>query len=281
MSNRMLSNTAYSTLATYIEYLFGLLASVLTARALLPSDMGIYSLLVWIVANAVVVANAGITLGAIKFIAELHGAGQDDLVAVLVRRLRRLQRNMLLVVSVAIALVFVLVRHRLAPGVDAWLLALLVASVALRAPYMFNIAVLKGNRDFRAIAWSRRSVRAQPRDGGAGLVALGDAAGIRGDLRGVGCRLPPRFALAGVPPDRCRGCRRGAACRTGSTGAPPSAHRRRHHRAGNDWQQRDRAAVAQPASRIPRMPACSRSPMRWPLASCCWSRACSARSCCR
>lgn len=152
MSRKILTNTAFSSLAVYIEYLFGLLASIVTARALLPTDMGIYSLLVWLVATAVVIANAGITMGAIKFIAELRGAGREDTQAALVRRLRRMQRVMLAIVALAVSLVFVFARQRLAPGVDIWLLALLVVSVALRAPYMFNIAVLKGNQDFRSTA---------------------------------------------------------------------------------------------------------------------------------
>lgn len=152
MSRRALSDTAYGSLAVYIEYLFGLVASILTARALLPGDMGVYSLLIWLVANAVVVANAGITLGAIKFIAELRGAGRETDTARLVRRLRGMQRTMLAIVAVALLLVFVLFRDRLGPGVPGWVFALLLGSVALRAPYMFNIAVLKGRQDFRSTA---------------------------------------------------------------------------------------------------------------------------------
>jgi O-antigen/teichoic acid export membrane protein len=152
MSRRTLSDTAYSSFALYIEYLFGLVASVLIARALLPADMGIYSLLVWVAANAIVVANAGITLAAIKFIAELRGGGRDDLTAVLVRRLRSMQTKLLLCVVLALGAIFTLARDRIAPGVEFWLLGLLILSVALRAPYMFNIAVLKGAQDFRSTA---------------------------------------------------------------------------------------------------------------------------------
>jgi O-antigen/teichoic acid export membrane protein len=152
MSRRALSDTAYGSLAVYVEYLFGLIASILTARALLPGDMGVYSLLVWVVANAVVIANAGITLGAIKFIAELRGAGREADTARLVRRLRGMQRTMLALVGAALLLVFALFHAQLAPGVPAWVFALLLGAVALRAPYMFNIAVLKGRQDFRSTA---------------------------------------------------------------------------------------------------------------------------------
>jgi O-antigen/teichoic acid export membrane protein len=152
MSHRTLSNTAYSSFALYIEYLFGLIASVVIARTLLPADMGIYSLLVWVVANAIVVANAGITLGAIKFIAELRGMGSNDSTALLVKRLRRMQRTMLLIVIAALCAILTFAHGRIAPGVDLRLLGLLMLSVAFRAPYMFNIAVLKGSQDFRSTA---------------------------------------------------------------------------------------------------------------------------------
>lgn len=152
MTHRTLSNTAYSTIALYIEYLFGLIASIVIARALLPTDMGVYSLLVWIAANAIVVANAGITMAAIKFIAELRGAGRDDTTALLVQRLRRMQRNMLLIVIAVLCAIITSAHGRIAPGVDLWLLGLLILSVAFRAPYMFNIAVLKGGQDFRSTA---------------------------------------------------------------------------------------------------------------------------------
>jgi O-antigen/teichoic acid export membrane protein len=152
MRNTAVSNTIYASVGSYAEYALGLVASILTARALQPADMGVYSLLVWIVATSVVVANAGITLAAIKFIAELRGAEDPRMVAVLVRRLRRMQRIMLAIVAAVVVLVFVFARGRLAPGVDPWLLGLLVLSVGFRAPYMFNVAILKGYQDFRSVA---------------------------------------------------------------------------------------------------------------------------------
>ena len=149
---RALSNTAYSTLGLYAEYLLGLVASILVARELGPADLGIYGLVVWIVATAVVVANAGITTAAIKFVAELRGGGHEALVPALVQRLRFLQRVMLGVVLAGVALLYLGAGTRLMPGVDAGLFALLLAAIALRAPYMFNIAVAKGAQDFRGTA---------------------------------------------------------------------------------------------------------------------------------
>ncbi len=149
---KTLSNAAYSSAGLYVEYLFGLIASILVARALGPADLGVYSLLVWIVSTAVIVANAGITTAAIKFVAELNGSGRTDLVGALVRKLQRLQRLMLLLVAVAVSVLLYAARQRIAAGLDVAVLGLIVASVLLRAPYMFNIALAKGGQDFRSIA---------------------------------------------------------------------------------------------------------------------------------
>lgn len=149
---RVLSNAAYSSAGLYIEYLFGLIASILIARALGPADLGVYGVLVWIVSISVIVANAGISTAAIKFVAELNGAGRDDLVGAVVRKLQRLQRIMLLLVAGVVSALLLLGRDHLAPGLDLWTLGLIVASILLRAPYMFNVALAKGTQDFRSVA---------------------------------------------------------------------------------------------------------------------------------
>jgi O-antigen/teichoic acid export membrane protein len=149
---RALSDTAFASVGLYAEYLFGLAASILTARALGPHDLGTYSLGVWIVATGVVIANAGITTAAIKFIAELRGSGALHLVAPLVRRLRRLQRLLLLAVLALAVAVHAVAGDRVMPGIDLPLFAMLLAALALRPPYMFNVALAKGAQDFRSTA---------------------------------------------------------------------------------------------------------------------------------
>lgn len=149
---RALSDTAFASAGLYAEYLFGLAASILTARALGPHELGIYSLGVWFVATGVVVANAGITTAAIKFIAELRGSGETHLVRPLVARLRRLQRLMLGAVLLLAIAVHALGGARALPGIDLPLFLMLLAALALRPPYMFNVALAKGAQDFRATA---------------------------------------------------------------------------------------------------------------------------------
>lgn len=150
--SRALSDTAFASLGLYAEYLFGLVASILTARALGPHDLGTYSLGVWIVATGVVIANAGITTAAIKFIAELRGSGALHLVAPLVRHLRRLQGLLLLAVLLLAIVVHAIAGERVMPGIDLPLFAMLLVALALRPPYMFNVALAKGAQDFRSTA---------------------------------------------------------------------------------------------------------------------------------
>lgn len=149
---RALSDTAFASVGLYAEYLFGLAASILTARALGPHDLGTYSLGVWIVATGVVIANAGITTAAIKFIAELRGSGELHLVAPLVRHLRRLQGLLLVAVLALAVAVHALAGERVMPGIDLPLFAMLLVALALRPPYMFNVALAKGAQDFRSTA---------------------------------------------------------------------------------------------------------------------------------
>lgn len=147
-----LLDTAYASLAVYVEYLLGLVASIVIARALQPAEMGVYGLLVWIAATAIALANAGIALAAIKFVAELRGAGQPEVAATLIRHLRRLQHGVLLAVLALVLAVFAFARERLAPGVPAWVLLLMLCALALRAPYMLNVALLKGGQAFASVA---------------------------------------------------------------------------------------------------------------------------------
>ena len=155
MSNRAqtMRNTLLSSAGIYTEYFLGMLVSIIIARHLGPSDFGTYSLIVWLVAIGVMSTNSGTTTAIIKFIAELRGAGREDLIAPLVGYLRRAQRVFLLVVLLIGATVMLFAGDRLAPGFNhLMLLALLVFSVSLRANYMFNISMAKGFENFGATA---------------------------------------------------------------------------------------------------------------------------------
>jgi len=151
--SQTLRNTAFSSVGIYTEFALGMLTSILIARHLGPHGFGAYSLVIWLVAIGVATTNSGTASAAIKFVAEVRGAGRDDLIRPLVAYLRRAQRLFLLIVLVAGAALFVFAGDKLAPGFDhRMLLGFLVLGTALRASYMFNIGIAKGFENFRATA---------------------------------------------------------------------------------------------------------------------------------
>ena len=72
--SRTLSNTFFSSVGMYTEYVLGMLTSIIIARHLGPDGFGTYSLVIWLVAVGVATTNSGTASAAIKFVAELRGA---------------------------------------------------------------------------------------------------------------------------------------------------------------------------------------------------------------
>jgi O-antigen/teichoic acid export membrane protein len=154
MTNRIhtLRNTVFSSIGIYTEYFLGMVAAILIARHLGPHYYGIYSLFIWFAAIGIVATNSGVTIGVIKFVAELRGSGQEELIVPMLAHLRGVQRwHMLVVLGLGIAL-FALAGHRFAVDLSLREFALLTLAVGMRAPYMFNIAVAKGFEAFDATA---------------------------------------------------------------------------------------------------------------------------------
>jgi O-antigen/teichoic acid export membrane protein len=149
---RLLSNTLFSSVSIYVEYFLGMLTAILIARYMGPSDFGVYGLIMWLSSLGVALTNAGITSGMIKFVAELRGSGRDPLLSPLVRLLQRLQKVMMAVVLAISAVVFIFAGKRLVPDISLIGFGLLMLSVALRAPYMLNVAIAKGFENFRVTA---------------------------------------------------------------------------------------------------------------------------------
>src|SRR5690606_12782286 len=114
---------------------------------------GVSGLLIWLVAMGVATANSGTASSAIKFVAELRGAGQEQAIPSLLAYLRRAQRLFLAAVLVVGTVVFLLAGDHLAGDMDrALLLGFLLVATSLRAAYMFNVGVAKGFEDFRGTA---------------------------------------------------------------------------------------------------------------------------------
>lgn len=147
---RVLRNTLFSSVAMYTEFALGMVVSILIARHLGPEMFGAYSTVIWIVAMGVAATNSGTASAAIRFVAELRGAGRESDVRALVACLRRAQRRFMAAVLLICALSLWLAGQHVAPEFDhLWLFGFLVLAVALRADYMFNIGVAKGLEDFR------------------------------------------------------------------------------------------------------------------------------------
>jgi O-antigen/teichoic acid export membrane protein len=97
----VIRNTMFSSVGIYTEYFLGMLTSIFIARHLGPTDFGAYSAMIWLVAMGVTITNSGTASAVIKFVAELRGAGREDLIATTIAYLRRAQRWFLLVVLIA------------------------------------------------------------------------------------------------------------------------------------------------------------------------------------
>ena len=147
-----LRNTLFSSLGIYVEYFLGMVCAVLIARHLGPRHYGIYGLFIWFAAIGIVVTNSGITTGVIKFVAELRGSRQPELIRPMLAHMRKVQRWHLLVVLGLGLCLYLLLGQRYAAELDAPEFALLAAAVGMRAPYMFNVAIAKGFEAFDATA---------------------------------------------------------------------------------------------------------------------------------
>ncbi len=151
--SRTLSNTLFSSVGLYTEYVLGMLTSILIARYLGPDGFGTYSLVIWLVGMGVAISNSGTASAAIKFVAELRGSERTELIPYMLDYLRRAQRIFLLLVVLGGVALFGFAGEKIAPGMNhRMLLVFLVVAVALRASYMFNIGVAKGFENFRATA---------------------------------------------------------------------------------------------------------------------------------
>lgn len=151
--SRTLSNTFFSSVGMYTEYVLGMLTSIIIARHLGPDGFGTYSLVIWLVAVGVATTNSGTASAAIKFVAELRGAGHLEQIPYVLSYLRKAQRVFMLFVLAGGAALFIFAGDHVAPGMNhVMLLGFLIVGVVLRSSYMFNIGVAKGFENFRATA---------------------------------------------------------------------------------------------------------------------------------
>ena len=146
-------STVFSSIGIYTEYVLGMGVSILIARHLQPAGFGTYSVIIWMVSLGVVFTNSGTATAAIRFVAELRGGQQLELIAPLLAYLRRAQMMFLAMVLGVGLVVLLLAGRQVAPEMHHGVLAVfLVVTVSLRALYMFNIGIAKGFQNFRGTA---------------------------------------------------------------------------------------------------------------------------------
>lgn len=137
-----------SGVASWVEFFLGMLASIVIARSLLPTQYGHFSFMMWCATLFVIISNGGLSTGAIKFVAEQDERGRHIVLA----HLSRLQNHALTITAFFAAsgiLIFPEFFLASAP-LPAW--ALLLTASLFKASYIFWMSATQGSEDFRRIA---------------------------------------------------------------------------------------------------------------------------------
>ncbi len=141
-------NLYYSSVGTYIEFLIGLVISVILARSLGSEVYGVYALMMWLSALSIFAINGGVKSSATKFVSEACERKDKPLEHAIIRYLKKIQLLSGIVVMLLFALVFLFYGEDIVPeGVVPLLYVVLIASM-LRALYMFNVAIAQGREAF-------------------------------------------------------------------------------------------------------------------------------------
>lgn len=147
----ILNYALYSGLSIYLEFLIGMLISILIARQLGADELGVYSVLLWFATLGITLANGGLQTGAIKFLAETRGKKEFKENRAVLQYVVRLQLIFLPVALLVSALVAYFMLGRVIEEQYAWLLIAFVAAIAPRALQIFYTSIIKGYESFRSI----------------------------------------------------------------------------------------------------------------------------------
>jgi len=145
---RALRNLALSSVAAYVENALGILASVLIARTLGPTEFAYYAFAIWLCGWLMRGCNHALTTTSIRFIAEARGNRDDSLARSITGFTLRLQR----VSSIIVLTIFVCAVVVVPP--DEWrqdlfvIIVLIAVSVYSRAAFWMLGAIGKGFERF-------------------------------------------------------------------------------------------------------------------------------------
>jgi len=129
-----------------------MVANVIMARQLGPADFGVYGLLLWWAVFAQTLINGGVTLGAIRFIAEQRARGEDAASRNVAAHLSWVQSTKLGIVLLVMVAILPWAIERIVPGASRLAAGLLLAAIAFRTSYMFYVSVAKGAERFLAVS---------------------------------------------------------------------------------------------------------------------------------
>lgn len=154
MSTGVLKNTYYSSISIYFEYLLGLVISILVARSLGVEAFGVYGYLVKVAGIAIILTNAGIGIGAIKFIAEARASGNAEDIYAINTYFKRIQHIKILVVTGVVAALTLFFPGLLVETEYQHLIFFLLFSVVFKSVHMYRVGVLKGFERFDFLAFT-------------------------------------------------------------------------------------------------------------------------------
>ncbi|MFV1871985.1 MAG: polysaccharide biosynthesis C-terminal domain-containing protein [Oleiphilus sp.] len=154
MAIGVLKNTYFSSINIYFEYLIGLFISILIARALGPDEFGVYSYLVKVAGICIILTNAGINTGAIKFIAEARAQGNEQHIPAIYAYFRRIQVFKTVIVTGALTALVLFAPGLVIEDKYSDLLAFLIFAIVFKSGHMYRVGVFKGYERFDFLAFT-------------------------------------------------------------------------------------------------------------------------------
>jgi O-antigen/teichoic acid export membrane protein len=143
-----LKNTSLVTGASIIEYAFGLISGILVARSLGPSDFGIYSYVLWLVAFFSGLALGPFTNALLKYLPEARFSKTETSVVDITRLFWRLQ-SWLLLATACLMLSFAYFAPQLSTiGDSASIAGISVISLFFRSRFRLLVATAHGLERF-------------------------------------------------------------------------------------------------------------------------------------
>lgn len=151
IKRHVFSYTLYSGVSIYVESFVGLLISILIARQLGAEELGVYSLMLWFSMMGVAVANGGLKIAVIKFLAQARGAAEAPSTHSILAYVFRLQIILLPIAIMVAFLVAYLMVGRVVDEKYTFLLIAIVLAIAPKAMQIFYLSVIKGHEAFKSI----------------------------------------------------------------------------------------------------------------------------------